>query len=53
MAARKKGDIDAPQVCRTVAIKAHLTYTGHNVLLVSGFHDTPEFNAPTMRLMRV
>lgn len=49
----KKYDYDSAEVCRTVAAKANLTRTGHNVLLVSGFHDDPKFNEPTLKLVRV
>jgi len=53
LTAPKKGGFDTPEVCRALASKAHLTHSGHSVLLVSGFHDTPELNAPMMRLVRV
>lgn len=49
----KKQDYDSVEVCRTVAVNAQLTRTGHNVLLVSGFHDDPRLNEPTMKLVRV
>ncbi|MBI2312664.1 MAG: pyruvate kinase [Betaproteobacteria bacterium] len=49
----KRYDYDSVEVCTAVARKANLTRTGHNVLLVSGFHDNPSLNEPTLKLVRV
>lgn len=49
----KRHDYDSVEICRKVAADAQLTRTGHNVLLVSGFHDDPRLNEPTMKLVRV
>jgi len=45
--------IESEKMCREVAARAHLTRTGQNVLLVSGFNDDPLQNSPMMRLVRV
>ncbi|MCW9013487.1 MAG: pyruvate kinase [Gammaproteobacteria bacterium] len=41
------------KLCQDISQRCQLTKTGRTVLLVSGFNDDPELNAPVMKLIRV
>ena len=41
------------RICVSIAEQCNLGKAGHDVLLVSGFHDDPARNEPVLKLMRL